>query len=98
MREWECEGIRHAVTVDGDPSDPESEDHSWTVEWAIPFDQLITAPNIPPRNGDSWHGNFYRIEQNSEGDEYTAWSPTGEINYHRPECFGTIVFSTERVS
>jgi hypothetical protein len=95
LREWECEGIQHAVSVDGDPQDPESIDHSWSVEFAIPFEQLVTAPNIPPKNGDTWRGNFYRIEQNNEGDEYTAWSPTGEINYHVPGVFGTIVFSNE---
>ena len=95
LRSWECEGIVHAVSIDGDPHDPESHDVSWTVEFAIPFEQLVTAPNIPPENGDTWRGNFYRIEQNADGDEYTAWSPTGAINYHVPDVFGTIAFSDE---
>ena len=93
LRGWECEGIQHAVDVDGNPSDPDSKDTSWTVEMAIPFEQLVTAPNIPPKVGDTWRGNFYRIEQNAEGDEYTAWSPTGAINYHVSDAFGTIVFA-----
>jgi len=93
LRAWECKGILHAVDVDGDPSNPDSVDTSWTVEMAIPFDQLVTAPNIPPKVGDTWRGNFYRIEQNAEGDEYTAWSPTGAINYHVSDAFGTIVFA-----
>jgi hypothetical protein len=95
MREWECEGIQHAVSVDGDPSDPESTDRSWTVEFAIPHEQMVTAWNTPPKSGDTWRGNFYRIDQNAGGEEYTAWSPTGAINYHVPDVFGTIVFSAE---
>jgi len=97
MREWECAGVRHAVVVDGQPNERDTVDRSWTVEFAVPFDQLITAPNIPPKNGDAWRANFYRIEQGRDATEYTAWSPTGEINYHHPECFGTLVFASEPV-
>lgn len=97
MREWECAGIIHAVTVDGDPARRGTADRSWSVECAIPFDQLVTAPSIPPNVGDVWKGNFYRIEQGRDAIEYTAWSPTGEINYHHPECFGALVFSGEPV-
>jgi len=95
LRDWNAEGVKHAVVVDGDPSDPLSEDRSWTMECAIPFRELVTAPNIPPKSGDSWRGNFYRIEQGYEWQEYTAWSPTGEVNFHHPERFGTIVFTSE---
>lgn len=95
LRDWNAEGVQHAVVVDGDASDPLSADRSWTVECAIPFRELVTAPNIPPRSGDAWCANFYRIEQGYEWQEYTAWSPTGEVNYHHPERFGTIVFSPE---
>jgi hypothetical protein len=98
LRDWNADGLRHAVTVDGDPTDPHSTDRSWTVECAVPFDQLVTADNIPPRSGDAWRGNFYRIEQGSDWQEYTAWSPTGEINFHHPEHFGTMVFSMDEAT
>jgi hypothetical protein len=97
MKDWDCIGLKTAVTVDGDPRSRATIDRSWTTEVAIPFNQIYTAPNIPPENGDSWRINFYRIEQGRDGDEYTAWSPTGAINYHLPDSFGTIVFSTETV-
>jgi len=97
MREWECVGVRHAVSVHGDPTSRTSRDHWWTVEFAIPFDQLVTAPHIPPSSGEVWKANFYRIERGRDATEYTAWSPTGEINYHHPECFGALVFAGEPV-
>ena len=93
LKDWDCEGIKHAVTVDGDPRNRETVDRSWTTEIAFPFKEFYTAPNIPPKNGDTWKINFYRIEQGRDAEEYTAWSPTGAINYHLPDSFGTIVFS-----
>ena len=95
MKDWDCEGIKHAVVCDGDPRSRETQDRSWTTEIAIPFRQIYTAPNIPPKNGDTWRINFYRIEQGRDAEEYTAWSPTGAINYHLPDSFGTICFTTE---
>jgi len=95
LRDWNADGVLVAVTVDGDPTRRDTRDRSWTAEWAIPFDQIVMAPHVPPANGDTWRANFYRIEQGRDAVEYTAWSPTGEINYHHPERFGTLVFSTE---
>jgi hypothetical protein len=71
------------------------EEHSsWSVEIAIPFSEFITAPHIPPKPGDRWMINLYRIDrpQNSQV-EYTAWSPTEVKNYHVPQKFGGLVFS-----
>lgn len=63
-------------------------------EMAIPFTEFLSAPNIPPKAGDRWLMNIYRIDRGGDGrDEYTAWSPTGKINYHLPESFGELVFS-----
>lgn len=95
MLDWNSDGIRHAVTVDGDPTRRGTPDRSWMVECAIPFTDFATAPSIPPENGDAWSINFYRIDRGRELDEYSAWSPTGAVNYHIPSRFGTIVFSTE---
>jgi len=65
----------------------------WHVEMAIPFTEFITAPNVPPEPGDKWRMNLYRIDRPENGeDEYSAWSPTGKINFHIPERFGELVF------
>ncbi|WP_105614273.1 carbohydrate-binding family 9-like protein [Vallitalea okinawensis] len=66
-----------------------SDDH-WVVEMEIPLDEL-TDQAIS--SGTSWKGNLYRIDRRKNGeDEYSAWNATHEINFHRPECFGEIVF------
>ncbi len=31
----------------------------------------------------------------SARDEFQAWCPTGRLDFHRPECFGSVVFSCE---
>jgi hypothetical protein len=64
---------------------------------AIPMTDFLMAANLPPKSGDVWHANFYRIDRASEGDEWSAWSPVGAINYHSPEKFGRIVFSDKSV-
>jgi hypothetical protein len=62
-------------------------------EIAIPMSEFPTAPNIPPKTGDRWLINMYRIDRPSSGnDEYSAWSPTGKLNFHVPERFGEIIF------
>ena len=65
----------------------------WTVEIAIPFNEFTTAPNIPPKAGDKWLMNLYRIDRPEDGnDEYSAWQPTGAEQYHLPDKFGELVF------
>ncbi|MFH1086055.1 MAG: carbohydrate-binding family 9-like protein, partial [Chloroflexota bacterium] len=90
---WDSQGLRTAVRVEGDPTRRGTPDRLWTVELAIPMDDFLQAPNLPPQPGDVWFGNLYRIDRATNGDEYTAWSPPGIINYHTPERFGRLVFS-----
>ena len=91
--DWDSDGLVTAVHVDGDPTRRGTVDRSWTVEMAIPMQDFMTAPNLPPRSGDIWHANLYRIDRAEWGDEYSAWSPPGRINYHTPERFGRLIFS-----
>jgi len=92
---WDCPDLQTAVQVDGKVNSFDGTDTSWTTEIAIPFDQCMTAPHIPPQNGDRWRANFYRIDRAHDADEYSAWSPTGEIQFHMPNRFGNLVFSSE---
>jgi hypothetical protein len=63
------------------------------VELAIPLTEFITSKNVPPQKGDRWLFNLYRIDRGKNGqDEYSAWMPTGEINFHMPQKFGELVF------
>ncbi len=89
---WNSEGLVSAVYVDGDPWHRQTVDRLWSVELALPFKDVFTAPHIPPELGDIWRVNLYRIDRSAQGDEYSAWSPPGRLNYHTPWRFGKLVF------
>ena len=89
---WTCHGMKHAVVVNGDPTRRDTNDDGWTVELAVPFSQLISAPHIPPAEGDAWRANIYRIDHARDASEFTAWSPTRMHDFHITEAFGRLVF------
>jgi hypothetical protein len=88
---WNAAGVRAAVHVDGTLNRRGDRDRAWTVELAIPFADLDLAR--PPRAGDAWRANFYRINRNG-ADEYSAWSATltPQPDFHVPARFGKLVF------
>jgi hypothetical protein len=94
---WDSDGMQHAVSVDGDPRRQDTEDRAWSAEMAIPWQDFLTAPNLPPQAGDVWRINLYRIDQYQSQpglgqQELYAWSPTHCETFHVPQCFGEIVF------
>jgi hypothetical protein len=85
---WDCEGVVAAVRKTIEPRNLLTLD---TVV-RIPFGSLDAAP---PRNGDWWRGNFFRIDRHpSEGDEFSAWRPTMKTppDFHVVACFGRLLF------
>jgi len=87
---WNPPGLKWAVqvegTVDGKPGDKE-----WTAEIALPLADVVPAPHTPPRPGDRWRLNLYRVEKLPERASL-AWSPTMTNDFHKPAMFGEIVF------
>lgn len=60
-------------------------------ELRIPLTNFKRLPVL----GTQWLWNAYRIDDDKEGNRhYSAWSPTGEINFHLPDFFGTLVFTS----
>jgi hypothetical protein len=90
--DWDSVGMRHAVRVDGDARDPDSVDRGWSVEMALPWADFATAPHQPPRVGDVWRLNLYRIDRYQGQQELYAWSPTLCETFHVPQRFGELVF------
>lgn len=65
----------------------------WSAELAIPMKELFQATSNPPRIGDIWAINFYRIDRpQGKEPEFSAWSPTGKPNFHIPQKFGQLIF------
>lgn len=85
---WHCGGLMAAVRKRIASRTSMSVD---TV-MRIPF---ATLGGPAPRNGELWRGNFFRIDRHpSEGDEYSAWSPTmrDPADFHVTACFGRFLF------
>ncbi|MDO5022729.1 MAG: carbohydrate-binding family 9-like protein [Eubacteriales bacterium] len=59
-----------------------------TSVWSIPY----SAFKNPPKVGDRWRLNAFRIDHSIRGVSYQAWQKTGEINFHVPEAFGYLHF------
>lgn len=98
--DYACEGLKTAVDVDGTLSDAPAkgprDDRRWTVELAIPFEEMYLAPHRPPQAGDKMRWNLYRIERaglRPEDDEASSWSQIGAGTFHKPDRFGWLVFS-----
>jgi len=64
----------------------------WTAELAVPMKCLVAKfdPTV------AWRVNFYRVEGEQEPRFYSAWRPTGTPvpNFHVPEAFGELVFTS----
>jgi len=94
-RSWNSEKLKWAVQVDG-TVDGKGGDKEWTCEIALPIDDIVPAPNIPPKPGDRWRLNLYRVEK-LPAPAGLAWSPTFKNDFHLPKMFGEIVFTDRRV-
>lgn len=84
-----------AVKVDGTVNDSSDRDNGWTAEILLPLKEAVTAPNLPPKGGDTWRLGLYRIERRPLM-QLIAWSPTLKPSFHTPSRFGEIKFSMKR--
>lgn len=75
----------------------------WTAIAFLPWHGMqlpASAPvsATPPRPGDRWRFNVFRIERPGgktrpeAGALYLAWSPTGQSSFHVPEAFRELEF------
>ncbi len=92
---WNSEKLKWAVRVDG-TVDGNGGDREWTCELAVPFEDIATAPHLPPQAGDRWRINLYRVEQKPRA-ALLAWSPTFKDDFHLPGMFGELVFTDRLV-
>jgi hypothetical protein len=75
----------------------------WTGTIWVPG-RVSPAPSaanvsLPPRPGDRWRFNVYRIERPqgkkkpAEGAIFASWSPTGQESFHVPQSFQLFEFA-----
>jgi hypothetical protein len=92
---WDAKGMETAVKII--PATGPGSRQTWQVEMAIPLACFLDAPNTPPKPGDEWRINLYRVDAVSDQVEYQAWSPTNTEtpSFHVPERFGVLRFVGE---
>ena len=96
--EWDWEGLKTAVQVNGTLNAPWIEDKGWTIE--IAFDWESMAPqaigvSCPPGHGDQWRVNMSRVHRDREKTfihDWT-WACQGIGSMHVPEMYGYVQFS-----
>lgn len=73
----------------------EAPDVRWVSEWSVPFHR-IRGLSHPPRAGDEWRMNAFRIEKYRENGkmhgEHSAWSPPRVGDFHHVARFGRMIF------
>jgi len=65
-------------------------DGGWTVEMAIPWHEIHSAPRVPPQKGDVWRINFVHCDKNKDG--YMACTLADIKGSHEPKNFLPLIF------
>ena len=108
--DWNIEGLRTGVQVQGTLNHPADTDSGWTLTLALPWRSLERASHTTsaPRPGQRWRINYSRVEwrttvadgayQKVPGlrEDNWVWSPQGMVDMHQPEHWGYVEFSSTR--
>jgi len=83
---WNTEGMRSAVKIQGTLNDPSDVDKGWTVEMAIPFKAISIGNDVQiPTEGSLWRINFSRVEWNTKAINGKYVKLTGKNGQNQPE-------------
>ncbi|HVZ72623.1 MAG TPA: carbohydrate-binding family 9-like protein [Polyangia bacterium] len=92
------------VAVDGTLNKREDKDKGWTVEIAIPLEDVKgldkdSKVKTPPAVGDVWRINMFRMDvPQGKPQQASGWSPPLVGDFHALDKFGEIVFADEKGS
>lgn len=91
---WELASQVHVYHSMPERVEPEIADPTeWVVEYRIPFSifEPFIGPVRPVEN-QAWRGNFYKCAEHNSHPHWASWAPiTGDLNFHRPDCFAPIL-------
>jgi hypothetical protein len=91
QNEWTSNVIVQ-VRLQGDLNKEDGDDRAWLAELAIPFSALKKQDSMPPKSGDTWRANFFRIDKMEKDKHYSAWSPPLRGDFHALDKFGHLTF------
>jgi len=89
------------VHVDGTLNKRDDQDKGWTVEMAIPLEDVRgmdkEAAKLPPTAGDTWRINMFRMDVPAgKQQQASGWSPPMVGDFHALDKFGDLVFADEK--
>ena len=93
-RPWHYEGnrkTRKATSAVGGRKRSGARVTGWKAEVFVPYDLLKPLPNVPPRPGTRWRGNFYRIDYDDGQTTSWDWARVG-ASFHEFAKFGDLIF------
>lgn len=95
---WEdVSGIEIGRTIDGTCNNDDDTDQGWTLEFSIPFSHFDEfAATFPPKEGQVIFLGLHRCGGKTN-QQFSQWAPsqTDRPQFHSPEDFGKITFSTD---
>jgi arylsulfatase A-like enzyme len=99
-KDWNAKGLESRVRPRKDTAGRTT---GWTAVSLLPWAALTSkAPPgtaLPPKAGDVWRFNVFRIERPggatapAKDAQFLAWSPTGNRSFHVPLAFREMVFA-----
>ena len=74
--------------------DPEVESPlEWQLAFFIPLSLVERyVGELGELPGQSWRANLYKCGDRTSHPHWASWSPLDALNFHRPDCFGTLHF------
>jgi hypothetical protein len=87
------------VHVDGTLNKRDDKDKGWTVELALPLEDVKglddkSGVRLPPEPGDVWRINMYRMDlPKGKPQQAAGWSPPMVGDFHALGRFGELVFA-----
>jgi len=96
---WDMVNMSTVSRVRGTLCNSSDKDTSWVCEMRLPFAEMAfcaNSMNFPPKDGDTWRINLYRMDSKKRKDpnkEHSGWNQT-YAKGHVPERFGRIIFSS----
>jgi hypothetical protein len=94
--EWDLSGLETRARKTAAPA-------GWSATAFLPWPGLRALPSaravaLPPRPGDAWRFNVFRIERPGGKEQpekdavFAAWSPPSEKSFHDAKAFRDLVF------
>lgn len=96
--DWNCEGIKTAVFVNGTLNNSNDLDQGWTAEMALPWKSLTKLTGegrpCPPRFGDAWAIHLSRryVSRKGAKAQYMTWPKTNHGSCHEWTTWGRLIF------